>query len=353
MLNLAVTDIGWSESERIVSALQMGYGLHGVHVARLLIRQNTTNYRASTGSRELFVKNYPVGADLTAEVAAISLTRLAGEHRVPVAPVVPSRNDAVVHRFGSGHAISVWEWRPAHPVPGYLSRDQQVAAGHALGALHQTFRLHPAGGRRCDKAERWLAPDLAGIQSTIDRVMKAIGAREQRDEFAHIATTTLNERRAMLHTVPGLLAELPPLSCQVLHGDYSTANLLFTGDKLAAVVDFSPPEPFLLAYELGRIAFDPHAVTGDDDWIHAGLNLVRAYLDANPTAATADVLGCARVALLQLITSLYGVQQHYLAPGLLQADLDQFWIVRHHAAQQLARNLPTVEAALGAIIAQR
>ena len=37
-------------------------------------------------------------------------------------------------------------------------------------------------------------------------------------------------------------------------------NLMFRSDQLAAVIDFRPPDPFLVAYELGRIAYDPRTV---------------------------------------------------------------------------------------------
>jgi len=129
----------------------------------------------------------------------------------------------------------------------------------------------------------------------------------------------------------------------VLHGDYSSANLLFNGDGLAAVVDFGPPEPFLLAYELGRTAFDPWAVA-----LGRGLGRREHHSRSgrNPTVNADDVLACARVVLIQLLTSLYGVKEHYLSPGLLQEDLDQFWVLRFRASQRMLSHLSNVEAPL-------
>ncbi|MEJ8654784.1 hypothetical protein WKI65_43800 [Streptomyces sp. MS1.AVA.3] len=152
---------------------------------------------------------------------------------------------------------------------------------------------------------------------------------------------------------PSFWPAFPPLTCQVLHGDYSAVNLLFDGDTLTAVLDFLPPAPFLVAYEVGRIAFDPRTVVLNNDWIAAGVNLVGAYLDTNPHLPAADVTACARVALLQLMTSLYGVKQHYLKPGLIQQDLDQFWLLRHAAASRLLGNLDDVENALAQVAHRR
>ncbi|MET8831729.1 hypothetical protein ABZX40_38280 [Streptomyces sp. NPDC004610] len=41
-----------------------------------------------------------------------------------------------------------------------------------------------------------------------------------------------------------------------------------------------------------------------------------------------------------------GTEQPCLKPGLLQDDLDRFWLLRHQAATRLADRLPDVEQAL-------
>ncbi|GGO07806.1 hypothetical protein GCM10010116_15730 [Microbispora rosea subsp. aerata] len=151
----------------------------------------------------------------------------------------------------------------------------------------------------------------------------------------------------MLPRIPELLADLSRgLTTQVLHGDFSPVNLLFTGDALSAVLDFRPPEPFLLSYDLGRMAFYPNTVTGDPHWQDAARTFVTAYRAANPAVPAADIRACGRVALLQLLGSLYGVKQHYLKPGLFQDDLDEFWLMRHRAADIMLRHLPETDALL-------
>jgi len=132
---------------------------------------------------------------------------------------------------------------------------------------------------------------------------------------------------------------------QVVHGDYSPVNLLFTGERLSAVLDFRPPDPFLLAYDLGRMAFYPNTVTGEG-WLDAAATFIGAYRKAHPEVADVDVRACGRVALLQLLKSLYGVKQHYLKPGLVQADLDAFWLTRHRAVSVLLSELPATDTLL-------
>ncbi|WP_445189127.1 phosphotransferase [Pseudonocardia sp. Cha107L01] len=88
----------------------------------------------------------------------------------------------------------------------------------------------PKNDRQCEDAAR--VSDAPG---------RACRPAHGADDFDEIAARTLVERRAEWERIPDPLTGLPELSCQVLHGDYSSANLLFDSEALAAVVDFSPP----------------------------------------------------------------------------------------------------------------
>lgn len=330
----------------IAAVLASHYALPPLQLERLPAGQGTINYRAGNGTTTVFVKRYPTGLDLQAEAEAIGLTRLAGKHGVPVATVVPSAEGHDITQDGPV-AISVWEWVRGDTATTGWTPAQLAAAGDALGTIHRAFADHPASRLPSSGAAAWRAPDLTKLHATIDTLERAIADRPTEDAFDTLAKTTLAERRAALHRTPHLLTGLPEqLSTQVLHGDYSAVNLMFDGDQLAAVLDFRPPDPFLVAFELGRIAFDPRTVVLDDEWITAAATLIGEYLHARPDTGPDDVRACGRVALIQLLTSLYGVKQHYLAPGLLQDDLDAFWLLRHRAAARLLDRLDDVEAML-------
>ncbi len=330
---------------RISEILAEAYGLTGVWLRRL-DGQVSVNYQARRPDGQVvFVKHYVDDADLAAAPGVIAQTRLAGQHGVPVATVVPSSVGEPITRQGD-IAVSVWEWMPGHTVEDGLNPAQRTAAGRTLGRIHAAFADHPGSTSPSPKAERWPHPDLTERHATIDQLLTLVEERTEPDAFDRQAAVTLTERRAQLDRLPALLAELPPLHTQLLHGDYGPKNLHFDGDALTAVVDFGPAEPFLAAHELGRIAFDPRSVVHDADWITAGTTLVTAYLDTNPHLPAADVRACARVALLQLATSLYGIEEHYLTPALLQDDLDQFWFLRHQAATRLLDHLDELETAL-------
>jgi Ser/Thr protein kinase RdoA (MazF antagonist) len=327
--------------ERLAAVLRAEYGLSPNRLSRLPIGQGTINYRVHGGDRDVFVKCYPLDADLPTEREAIALSELAGRHGVPVAALVPTVTGELISTR-ERLAISVWEWVQGRTMTTGLSTAHHHAAGAALGRIHAAFAPLPASSGPAPQVASWRNVDLTERSATIDRLLTIIADRKAHgviDEFDMNAERSLAERRTMLAHIPSLLSELPELTAQVLHGDYSPVNILFDGDDLTAVIDFRPPDPFLIAYDLGRMAFYPNTVTRDKDWPQAAATLIRGYLQTNPTVSTIDICACARVALLQLLGSLYGVKQHYLKPGLFPHDLDEFWLLRHSTASILLEHL--------------
>lgn len=335
-------------AEPIPSVLADRYGLAAEELIQLPIGQGTINYRATCADRAVFVKSYPPHADLPGERDAIGLSELAGQHGVPVPAPLRNRDGQVIDT-SSGAAVSVWEWMPGRVITRGLSTSQYAQAGAALGRIHATFADLPASAGPAPQVAEWRTADLDGLAATIERLLQLITGRTAaglQDSFDAAAERTLTQRRGMIEGIPGLLADLPELTAQVLHGDYSPVNLLFDGERLSAVIDFRPPDPFLIAYDLGRMAFYPNTVADDPDWVTAAGTLITGYLQTNPTATPSDLRACARVALLQLLGSLYGVKQHYLKPGLFQTDLDAFWLLRHRAAGILLDHLVETDALL-------
>lgn len=337
-------------SNAVTALLETQFGLHSTALERLLIGQGTVNYRAQTARGQLFVKSYPPGTDLAAEAAGIRLSALAADAGVPVAQPLALESGSFIAVEGDT-AASVWEYVDGQVVESGLNDAQLTATGTALGTIHRVFAALPESSAPAHEVDAWLAFDPVELTATVDRLLGIITAKPEQDSFDTFAEHSLRERRTQIGRIPDLIHGLPDLTAQVLHGDYSAVNLMFRGDELAAVLDFRPPNPFLVAYELGRIAFDPRTVTIDPDWDQAAIVLIAGYLTEHPDAKPDDIAFCARVALIQLLTSLYGVKNHYLKPGLLQDDLDAFWSLRHRAATRLLERLPEIEKDLRSLTA--
>ena len=268
------------DSSLIAAVLADRYGLAPQRLTQLPIGQGTVNYRAACAGRDVFVKSYPPGTGLPGERAAIDLTALARKHGVPVAPLIKARDGQLIDTSTST-AVSVWDWMPGTVNTGELTSGQLGQAGHALGRIHAAFAPLPASAGPTPQVTAWRNPDLPGLDATITRLLAIIADRTaagQAVQFDEQAARTLAQRRGMLGRIPALLDGLPALTAQVLHGDYSPVNLLFDGDALTAVTDFRPPDPFLIAYDLGRMAFYPNTVTSSPHWPGAARTLIAAYL---------------------------------------------------------------------------
>ncbi|WP_203883480.1 phosphotransferase [Planotetraspora kaengkrachanensis] len=223
------------------------------------------NYRANCAIGEVFVKSYPPGTDLEQEARAIELSELARRNRIPSTAVLRNHDGQTIDATTS-LPVSIWQWVPGRVVTE-LNTSQYEQAGDALGRLHALFVKLPVNSTSNRKVDEWRDIDLDDLAATVDALLGIITSRRTEgilDAFDTVAERTLLERRQMLPRIPELLADLPGnLAVQLLHGDYSPVNLLWVGDELAAVINFSPPDPFLLAYDLGRMAFYPNTVTGD------------------------------------------------------------------------------------------
>ena len=122
-------------------------------------------------------------------------------------------------------------------------------------------------------------------------------------------------------------------------------------DVLAAVLDFRPPDPFLIAYEIGRVALYPQTVVLADDWLPSACGLLTAYQEEQTAVEPNDLVYSARIWLIHLMRSLYGVKEHYLEPVRLQADLDVFWIQHDASARILYDRLAEIEDAFRGVVA--
>jgi hypothetical protein len=89
---------------QVTKILTDAYDLAGARLDRL-DGQVAINYRATTDGQVVFVKHYQ-DADLTAEHEVIEQTRLAGDHGVPVAGIIPSIDGKVIV-CRAGTAVSV------------------------------------------------------------------------------------------------------------------------------------------------------------------------------------------------------------------------------------------------------
>ena len=325
---------------RLTDAVERHYGCKVRSIARIAKGMGTTNWRVRTAAADYFLKQYPPDADIAGEAAALELSREARAAGVPAPRVIPSVAGELLRSAGDP-AFALFEYAPDTTSGVALSCSEMAQAGDTLGRLHACLRGR-AGLR--DTATPWLALDERRKRAAFKRYVATIEGRKEPDEFDRRTVELLHRRLELLPRAAALLASLPHLARQVVHGDYNVQNILFRRGELVAVVDFQPPERFLPAFEIVRAALAPETVVAGSAWREKALGFVEAYCRANPGIARSDVRFAPHVWAIQLVRSEYGVRQHYFGRLERQADLDRFWFQRCEVADTILDNLDRLSA---------
>lgn len=349
MIVVAGVPLPSGTAARLADAVASHYGCEVRSIARVAKGMGATNWLVRTSTADYFLKQYPPGADLAGEAAALKLSAEARAAGVPAPRVIPSVAGDLLWSQGD-LALALLEYFPDTTSGVALSRSEMGQAGHTLGRLHAWLRGR-AGLR--DTATKWLAFDQRRKRAAFERYVATIESRGEHDEFDRRTLSLLHRRLELLPTAAVLLASLPPLARQVVHGDYNVQNVLFRDGRLVAVVDFRPPEQFLPAFEIGRAALAPEMLTAGSGWRSRALAFVEAYCRANPEIAPSDIRFAPHVWAVQLIRSEYGVQQHYRGPVERQGELDRFWFERCEAADTILDNLDGLSASFVSVTAAR
>ncbi len=334
---------------RLADAVERHYGCNVRSISRIAKGMGTTNWRVRTIAGYCFLKQYPPGADIAGETAALELSQRARAAGVPVPRVIPSVAGELL-QSAEEPAFALLEYFPRTTSGIAQSCSETAQAGDTLGRLHAWMRGQP--GLR-DTATEWLALDARRKRAAFERYIATIESRGEQHEFDRRTVALLHRRLELLPKAAALLASLPLLARQVVHGDYSLQNILFREGELVAVVDFRPPERFLPAFEIGRAALAPEMVTAGPGWLDKALAFVEAYCRANPDIPRSDVQFAPQVWAIQLIRSEYGVRQHYRGPLERQADLDRFWFQRCEAAEMIRDDLDELSASFVSLWEQR
>jgi hypothetical protein len=119
-------------------------------------------------------------------------------------------------------------------------------------------------------------------------------------------------------------------------------------NEVAAIVDFRPPTPGYLAWEIARLGCDPKSVLDNsaESWLTGYTDLTLAYRDANPKAPADDLLSPLRVGCAAMLCSAFPLSVPVERPHIVDAALEAYGRVRHEAALMLLDRLPVLEEAL-------
>ncbi|MGW1158866.1 phosphotransferase enzyme family protein [Streptomyces sp. NPDC002519] len=305
----------------------------------------TFNYTVTDRSgRRYFAKVYRSRASMAREREAVELAAFARSGGVPVPAVHPTREGALVEEAGR-LPMSLWEFvADAETAESGLVGARWPAVGTVLGRLHRHLAAHPAAGPQLRDGRG--VCDVKRSRVRFERLVSEYGRRGRLRPFEEWALDAARQRVALLDRVAVILDGLPALTEQVVHGDLSALNLLLRGDEVAAVVDFQPPRPRYLAWEVARIGCDPRTVLLGDEWLTGLPELLAAYRDEHPGVSVDDLLLCVAVGCAYTLASTYPLAEPLDNPAAVNAPLEAYGRARHESALMLLDRLGEVEGVL-------
>jgi Ser/Thr protein kinase RdoA (MazF antagonist) len=320
--------------------LAEAYGVPGSRLRQLPAGLSTVNFAADSAAAEpLFVKVYRPGADLVAARAAIELSRFAGSGDVPTANVLSDNAGALIH-VRPNISLSVWSFvdgETGDTVP--LSAARMVAIGDLLGRLHRRLAAFAGPAARRD---RWC--DVALARDALEVMIARVRHASHLDKAMRAwAADVLQWRLDRLPLVEATLRLLPAPSVQVVHGDVNAGNIIFRGERVAALVDFDPPAKRPVWWEIGRIGCSQDAILADDHWLVRLGRLLLAYREQHGRMPVQDLVAVPRAARCFMTASVTPFDD-LIDPGAVVADPDgplsmqsltRFAVARHAAVVAL------------------
>ncbi|WP_051836918.1 phosphotransferase enzyme family protein [Streptomyces sp. NRRL F-2580] len=336
-------EMNW-EDEMTAEVLADRYGIEAESVEQVPMGTDTVNWRVVTSSgQRLYAKEYPASADLEAARAAWDMSEFCRAARLPVPRVWPDRDGNLIS-LADGSA-----WAMVDEAPGTVATSAMTVAraehvGMVLGRMHRVLAAYPLP--RLRQHARWRTGSIEDALARCDTVLDA-AYRQQRENMGALRSQ-IAQRREDLHAHANRLrAALPEeLVEQALHADFTRTNQLVLADAVTAVIDFRAARA-LPAWELGRAACDPRTIASSEPWADCILAMVAAYRSENPTLPVADVLACARIAVLYMLFSFYGATTaEYDLPDEAEADLQRHWSERQTSIRRLIDSLADLEDAL-------
>ncbi|WP_328998388.1 phosphotransferase [Kribbella sp. NBC_00709] len=293
----------------------------------------TTNFRVvdDTG-RRWFAKVYR--GQLQRERAAIELAEFARLGGVPVPEVRRTLDGELIDERAP---MSLWEFVDGETAEGGISGARWSTVGTALGRLHRRLAEHPAAAPALRAAVG--VRDIGRATRDFDQLIAKFRARESLSPFEEWACEAAEERRALLQRAGAILASLPELTVQVIHGDLASPNLLMRGDEVAAVIDFQPPRPRFTSWEIARIGCDPRTVLLGDEWIDGLAELLVAYRDEQPDARVDDLVSTVAVGCAYTLGSTFPLAE---PPDAVTPSLELYARARHDTALRMLERLTDV-----------
>jgi Ser/Thr protein kinase RdoA (MazF antagonist) len=293
-----------------LDALSLAYGLGAIRSCRYLTHGILNrNWRLDT-DRGVFALKELVRLDPGRARRGLGLLRRLAAAGVPVAEVVPDASGKAVAAIGGRHYYLAPWIDGGHPRGEDMDEEAAFHMGSVIGRLHRAL-ADPAAGLPAPEAPSGRSATLDEARERIGGYLGRIERREDPDAFDTAAAELLHGRLALLAAHAYVRPPQTPTGpFGWVHGDCQNWNLLWSGGRIAAVLDWDRLCVKPYGEELARAAVYQFVLPDGRVDLGNVAALIAGYRTETPIDAAA-LLDAARHRWWRTASSVWHLEYHY------------------------------------------
>ena len=323
--------------------LRQYYGITPVDVQKLKLG-SANCYRVFDGTNNYFLKEFQSSFSESKVIQEAMILEFLRNTDIPVARFYRTLDGSVTFRF-QDRIICLEEFIEGQSygyddLPIYLL--PQV--GRMLGKLHCSLRSYSLP---VDMSEEWLTS--FSVEKTIaqyDYLIELARSKRGDKNIGHIIDD-LQFKKQLASRCEGYKKHYQGITYCATHGDYQACQLIFEGDNIKAVIDFSSASSLPVTWEIMRSFVQSSEQCRDSASvdIQALCAYVREYMKFSPLTKK-DLVSMPYVYLFQIARSKFGYPQYLNSDSEDREGLLQFAFWRTQMCREVERKADVISAEL-------
>ena len=301
-------------------------------------------YRIYDGNQYYFLKEFQSNFSEDKIVREAMLLEYLTAAGIPTAKFYKTVDGEFVIQF-RGHIICLEEYIEGQ-IYGYDDLPPRLlpAVGAMLGRLHQALKDYPLPD---GMAQDWLSSFAPTVMASEYDALIGIAEHSVCDPLSGRIIDDLQYKKQLISRCESYMRYFDGITYCATHGDYQGCQLIFDGDTVKAVIDFSSDARLPVTWELMRsfVQSSNTCMSKVSIDMPAFCDYVREYMNYSPLTR-ADIVSMPYVYLLQLARSKFGYPQYLKSDSEDRDRLLQFAFWRTQMCREIESKAESISGEL-------
>lgn len=321
-------------AQSICELLKEQYGIAVTDIERLPLG-SANCYRISAGSKNYFLKELQSKFTEDKIIEEANLVNFLASRGIPVARFYATRTGEVVFTY-EGHVICLEDFVEGQAY-GYDNLPEHLLPKVAamLGRIHAALKNYSLP---TDMGKDWIAAYSAEkLAGQYDALLDA-ALHLKNDSNADRIIKDLRYKKELAYRLGDYKEYFNGITYTASHGDYQGCQMIFDGDNIKAVIDFSGARTLPVVWEIMRSFVQTSQECNHTAIINtrAFCDYVREYLKYAPLTEK-DMLAMPYIYLFQLARSKFGYPQYLNSDSEDREQLLKFATWRTNICRELEK----------------